>query len=248
MAQNFATVSYPGSTLTGLYGINSHGVAVGYYASSGGYPLNAVMLSQGVFTTINVPTSPSSVAFGINDNGEVVGYDFDPVLGQFQGFLLSGGSYTTIRFPGSVSTQPRGINNAGQIVGIYQTSDGKSHGFDFVNGVYTTVDCPCGQTALENISNSGTMVGYYIDASNAIHGLEYSSGDFATLDFPGGIFTYLNDINDSGTIVGTTSTMAGGGAQVGFQYANGQFSAINAPPPYQGVDYAAIPQSMIPGK
>jgi len=238
-AQNFATVSYPGAVQTGLYGINNHNVAVGYFNSATGN--QAIMLSQGTFTKINVPSSPNTVAFGINDSGDIVGFYLDSISESFKGFLLSGGNYTTISFPGSVSTQARGINNSGQIVGIYQTADGKSHGFELVGGAYTSVDCPCGQTALQNISNSGVMVGYYIDASNAAHGLEYRSGAFSTLDFPGASFTYLTDINDSGTIVGTTSNTMG--AQVGFKYANGQFSSLNPPPPYQNLDYAAINDS-----
>ena len=238
-AQNLATVSYPGATLTGLFGINNHGAAVGYFNSGSGN--QAIMLSQGTFTQINAPSSPNTAAFGINDSGDIVGFYLDGTSESLEGFLLSGGTYTTIHFPGSVSTQARGINNAGQIVGIYQTADGKSHGFELINGVYTTIDCPCGQTALQNINNHGTIVGYYTDTSNVIHGLQYNSGIFATVDFPGSTYTVLTDVNDSGTVVGTFSTATNGLA--GFIYANGQFSSVNAPPSYQIIDYVAINDS-----
>jgi YVTN family beta-propeller protein/probable HAF family extracellular repeat protein len=241
-AQNFGTVSYPGAALTGLYGINNQGVAVGYYSSGNSTSNRAILLSLGKFTDISVPSSTESVAFGINDSGDVVGFYLDPVSEEFKGFLLSGGNYTTIDPPGSVGTQARGINDAGQIVGFYRTSDGNSHGFGFFKGVYTTIDCPCGQTAIQNISNSGIIVGYYTDSSNVTHGLEYSSGVFTTLDFPGANnFTVLTDIDDSGTIVGTYSNATN--EQTGFKFANGQFSTLNAPPPYQGIDYAAINNS-----
>jgi probable HAF family extracellular repeat protein len=69
--------------------------------------------------------------------------DSDPPVQQAAGragFLLIDGRLVRLDVPGAMYTQPLGINNRGQVVGEYQTPDGRSHGFRWDRGRFTTFD------------------------------------------------------------------------------------------------------------
>jgi hypothetical protein len=70
-----------------------------------------------------------------------------------------------VNFADSSATGASGINNAGTIVGGYTGADGFSHGFEDVNGTFTTVDFPTCPTSFcrngaTGINNLGEIVGF----------------------------------------------------------------------------------------
>src|SRR5947209_3681680 len=66
---------------------------------------------------------------------------------------------------------PFGVNSSGVIVGVYFDSAGRSHGYVYRSGIFTTVDHPnagssAGQgTFLVSINNRGVIGGTYTDAN-----------------------------------------------------------------------------------
>jgi probable HAF family extracellular repeat protein len=70
-AGTFTTLSVPGSTSTGAFGINNLGQIVGAYGDAGG-KRHGFVLSGGIYTTIDVPGSTWTEADGINDSGQIV--------------------------------------------------------------------------------------------------------------------------------------------------------------------------------
>lgn len=239
-SQTVIRINYPGSSESPAFGINNKNVIVGAFLSSGASngAYQGYMLSGGTFSTIEFPSAYKTVPLSINNAGSVVGFYYD--LTTTNGFLFSSGTYTAISFPGSTSTLAYGINDSGQIVGYYYTADGKVHGFELSQGVYSTIDCPCGGTYLQGINNTGTIAGYYLDSSNIQHGLLYDSGSFTTVDYPGATDSLLYGINNSGTVVGFWENGSSTGA---FEGSNGRYSAIAVPPPAKFIGYLGINDS-----
>jgi probable HAF family extracellular repeat protein len=128
----FTSFDPPGSIFTGGPHIDAEGDIIGYYESHDG-KWHAYFLSGGTFTTIDPPGPPNFAAAGaipgINPQGQIVGCYFDSTDGKTHGFVLSGGTFSTDDFPGAVLTSNSQIGATGEIVGIYQTSDGRYHGF-----------------------------------------------------------------------------------------------------------------------
>lgn len=135
--------------------------------------------------------------------------------------------YAAINYPGANanSTVAYGINNNNVIVGAYFTdASGTTHGFEYANGKYSTIDFPgASLTVATAISDSGDVIGdYQLAGSGDYHGFLRHAGTFTTIDYPGGSSTMLAGINKAGTIVGN-------GSNYGFVYSNGTFTNYNAP-------------------
>ena len=205
------------------------------------------------YTTISDPNASfGTYATGVNDSGQVVGY-YGDVNGINQGFVYADGTFTTISDPNATAgTYVTGINDSGQIVGFYtavtttSTPDGVgetyvNYGFEYANGVYTTIDDPNSGTFgtwLDGINNSGQVLGYYQDASGVDNGFVDTNGAFTTISDPNafsGPFSYhgpldgtfVNGMNDSGQIVGYYY-LADGDIQ-GLEYTNAGFTNLNGP-------------------
>jgi len=150
---------------------------------------HAFMYDNGTYTEIKFPGSNSTMAYGINDSGQIVG-DYAIGEGDGSGghiFLYDGNNYKNIDVPGADVSFARAINNSGQIVGHYSILNeellacldekpddvdnilrctelygekGKSRGFIYESGKYTTVDFPdsIGGTFLVN-NNNGQVLG-----------------------------------------------------------------------------------------
>lgn len=136
-----------------------------------------------------------------------------------------------VNFPGSSNTGAGGINNAGTIVGSYIGADGNSHGFEDVNGTFTTIDFPtCPTSTCQNgaagINNLGEIVGSFSDDNNIGHGYFEIKGAFQEIDFPGADETFPAAVNDKGVIVGSMQNSTG---VHGFEFVNGQFSIVDCP-------------------
>jgi len=67
---------------------------------------------------------------------------------------------------------PVGINDTGDIAGFYTDTAGKTHGFVYADGAFSTVDVAgASATELTRIKNWGQVTGIYTDALGEEHGL-----------------------------------------------------------------------------
>ena len=144
----------------------------------------------------------------INDRGDIVGAVVDPVAGVTRGFFRGrkGHSETFIE-PNDTGniTQGRGINNAREICGNYTNgSDGTSHAYFLVRGVFTGFDIPDASSTLTlGINNSGNFAGTVV-ASDGITQNGYISlgGTITQFAIPGASATLTYQLNASNQSTG----------------------------------------------
>ncbi len=99
------------------------------------------------------------------------------------------------------------------------------------NYVYTTVDCSgaVGATSVWGISNVGTVVGLYGASNTPMEAVRQPDGTYLCADLPSlpsGSIPY--NMNDSGTIVGTTPS-ADGLSSVGFVLNGSTYTSFSHP-------------------
>jgi hypothetical protein len=197
---SYATVTYPGSTSTIVYGINKGGQSAG--AENSGGTWNGFASTAGILSSFNPGSASGVYAEGINDSGQIVGLN----LASGNGFLLSQGAFTAIVVPGSDSgtTNAIGINDAGQMIFSYQ-ENGALYGFLLSGGAYTAIAVPgAASTVACGINNNGQIIGWYV-ANGETSGFSLSGGVYTTTAYPGAASTQALGLNDSGEIVGQYS-------------------------------------------
>jgi probable HAF family extracellular repeat protein len=160
-------------------------------------------------------------AQGLNDAGQIVGSSSN------RSFLYTNDAFQNISALGS-SSSARAIDNAGQIVGQYRNSAGRQSAFLLSGGVVRDLGNFGGTSLATAVNARGQVVGfsYSGDSNDQGHAFLYDNGtlrDLGTL--PGGAGSRGNDINDAGTIVGSSSTQAIGPIHP-FIYANGTLRQI----------------------
>ena len=195
----------PGPSPSGRYGydVNNSGQIVGVDITSSGLSgtFRAFLYSGGNMEFL--PIAPDSQAYAINNSGQIVGYY--SIGGRHHAFQYSDGMMTDLGTLGGNNSYALDINDRGQIIGYSDTSDGKSHAFLYTDGMMTDLSVLMGTDSGSaiGINNRGDVLG-----SSALGPFLYSDGTMYTLntlvDFPGpGWRLYiLEDINDSGWIVG----------------------------------------------
>ena len=229
----FATIEFPGATLTTAAGIDDHGQIVGAYVDSTGQS-HGYLDTNGSFTTIDVPGATLTVAYGINDRGQIVG-DYVDGTG-IHGFVDSKGTFTTIDPPGARLTEAFGINDRGQIVGIYSDSMG-THGFVDTKNSFTAIEFPnaSNSTIPLGINDHGQIVGLWLEDRGMggppphgllAHSFLDSNGTFTTLNPPGSTFTEAFGINNRNQIIGVYVDSVG---RHGFLDTRGTFTNIPLP-------------------
>lgn len=160
VAYEYASVSFPGASVTNVNGINNSNVMVGSYFDSQDV-VHGFIYREGKFTAVNFPGATETEVLGINDNDDVVGTYQMPGPLNFHGFLKRGTTFIAIDDPDATfGTMAFGINKAGMIVGSYDNASG----FTYENGSYQTVNAPqlageSHQTQLNGINNLGWVVG-----------------------------------------------------------------------------------------
>lgn len=230
---NLQTLDLPLATGTIAEGVNDHGVVTGvaFDVSESGW-----ILKNGGFQTYNFGEPGSTEINSINDRSVAIG-DYFGTDGKIHGFVLSkAGKRARLDFPQATLTIPAGISNRPHITGIYtkDPSFGGLHGFDWFNGVFTTIDFPSAgvtDTLVFGNNNAGELVGAYFDSTGG-HGFERSGGQFMTLEFPGSVYTQPVGINDSGDIVGhyqTTPALPSSAPEHGFVLVDGKFHTFDFP-------------------
>jgi hypothetical protein len=229
---------FSAGTSTKPQGINRWGTVVGNATSADGSTVfGFVRYSNGSIQKY------SGMTFGRrNAQGVTVGSAWNQ--GLLQGLVLSGSSTVTVDYPGAsvTATVLNGINNWGTIVGIWSNTNppftGPWASFKLKNGMFTPIDYPGSVTTnVTRISDKGVIVGYYnYYAFNGNHlpnhGFTLANGVYKKLDNPKASQaafngTVLNDINSSGTIVGTYRPSDN--LDHGFIYVNGTFKDVKVP-------------------
>jgi hypothetical protein len=139
--------------------------------------------------------------------------------------------FTVYTLPGYSDIGATGINQYGNSVGWASTS-GTLYGFvRYANGAINTYMAPgAAMTRFTRRNGQGITIGAYAfsPADGAtLHGLVFYNGRWQTLDHPNTAHTYLNGINNYGSIVGyykSSSTR-----YTGFKLKNGMYQDIRFP-------------------
>ncbi|MEM7456953.1 MAG: HAF repeat-containing protein [Planctomycetota bacterium] len=195
--------------------INNSGQITGYSASSTGN--RAFLWQSGSMSNLGTMSGASrSEAYGINNHGHIVG-ESNPV--GVRGFYRETTVMQDIGFlPGGLTdTTALGINDSSQVVGNSSTTSGGSntrHAFRWEGGSMTDLGTLVGDTwsSAEAINASGDVVGYSRDAAAShFSAFLWSGGSMIDLgELAGGLeFSYANDINNSGVVVGESRTADG---------------------------------------
>jgi|GEM_PF-1413967 probable HAF family extracellular repeat protein len=215
-------------------GMNSGGTIVGTVnlPTSGRSDGFVRFAADGRTRLLNVPNSTATSISHRNDVGVQVGA-FTPTGSNNQrGFVNSGTKFQSVTFPGAQSTFLKGINRFGTIVGDYLGTDGHFHGFRLKNGQFSSIH-PNGatDTFVNGINDNGIIVGNFFTGGVDSNGFVRSStGGITTLNFPGEVGfggTTLNDISNSGQIVGTVWTSSD--TRASFVHKNGKFETFSVP-------------------
>lgn len=155
---------------TALTAINNKNVMVGIYwfqnSQNETVTYGFIMIGT-TFQQLHKPGSVDTLPLGVNDAGEVTGW-YNDTNGNLYGFVYKNGVFYQVNYPGAVgSTTPAGINDEGAVVGSYLQT-GYSHGFEFFQGSFTTIDYPGGPYAIDGLSGinkNSHMVGNFGSSS-----------------------------------------------------------------------------------
>ena len=204
---------------TTCYGVGNGQVVVGFYQVPG-QPAGAAagfIYSKGAYTDFVVPAADVQMGgtqlTAISSNGLIAGVYADE-KGFFHAFRTRGS--TTSLQPVSIPYQhyliPVGVNDNGVTIVQNFGSDGATYTGSFYldGGAATQISYPGStQTVCHAVNNNGDVACHYADSQGLQHGFIYhgaSNSYSANIDAPastGG--TLLIGINDSGSVVGTTT-------------------------------------------
>jgi len=197
-------IDFPGATFTAVTGMNTPGLAVGFYNDVAGAE-HGFVFTGSKYSTLDYPGSLLTDPYKINDAGMIVGTFVDASGGK-HGFSYNKGKWTQIDFPGASDTEVYGINASGTIVGDYDESQPVTHGFSLQNHKYQRIDTPFGtQSEAFAINDRGllTGLGYTDSVGGPFTPFIRSNNSFSPFQFPGSILAQLNSINNSNDLAGT---------------------------------------------
>jgi probable HAF family extracellular repeat protein len=196
-------VDFPGATFTVVTGLNSSGIATGFYNDTAGAQ-HGFTFDGSNYSTLDYPGSLLTDPLKINDAGTIVG-TFVDASGGTHGFSYRAGQWRQIDFPGASDTEAYGINAEGDIVGVYDGYQPVTHAFLLRNGQYHRIDTPFGTQANAFAINDGGSIaglGYTDPYVGPFTSFVLSRNSFSSFQFPGSIFSELLSINDSNDLAG----------------------------------------------
>jgi uncharacterized membrane protein len=213
-------------------GINKFGTTVGEadQPPAGAGSVKAfIRFSNGGSTLFSAPGSSFTILMRRNSAGVSVG-SFSRA-GHSHGFALHNSTFQQIDFPGATNTFVTGINAAGTIVGTYLDPNAVGHAFKLQNKKFTKITPPGAvQSFAGGINDNGAIVGSFNKTGNGgfgvLQGFRLQGGVFTTFRSPSGGPTALNDISNTGEIVGRDTATEAGQA---FMLKNGVFKFISIP-------------------
>ena len=197
----FTFLDYPGADVTVASGINDSDVVVGY--AELGTSQIPYSYGNGTFTPIHVSGLKAFSAVGINNGGDIVGCAEDN-SGNTKAYFLRGQRYKLLSPPGNfIYSCANAINTSGEIVGSRGTG-GKTKGFDFKSGRYSTIAFPQQlETEAWGINDSGVISGWYLVLPASYNGFILVNGTYTSFDYPGAMNTFAMGLNASAQVVGT---------------------------------------------
>lgn len=143
---------------------------------------------------------------GINQYNTIVGYSNQNAPTDF--IRYNDGTFGHITVPGAADTVAMRRNASGTTVGYYIPTGlsniySNYHGWVNANGTTTIFSHPNSRMTMPTgINKYGTIAGTFIFSNQgATQGFVYKNGTWTTT--PESQYSYLNSINDSGTLVGT---------------------------------------------
>ena len=218
--KKFTNENYPGSAATQVIGIDGFGGTCGFYVDQAGVT-HGFLDDNNAFKKIDFPGTPFNQLLGRNNLAQAAGYYSKTAngTGPFVPYVydINGGVFEIIRIPKSVSAQATDINFRQQVTGFFIDSKGVNHGWWLNAGTLLQLDYPGSTfTQATGENNFGLVVGTYQDSSGGSHGFVYDSNTstYSSVDDPSGVgVTFVNGVNDKGTLVGftmPTSTTASG--------------------------------------
>jgi probable HAF family extracellular repeat protein len=218
----------------GAYGVNRTGEVVGESVDITQQGQLTFFKSRGVRWKHGQPVLLSSLAtrgdtdivpyagLAVNDHGLILGWGKREAVNGLRAFLLdvANGKVTdlgTLQGTLTSSAEPSDLNEQGVVVGVSEAANFFDHAFVWQDGVMTDLHVASGvpgrNSAARAINEAGTIVGTadpvndFLDYNNAA---VWEGGVLTLLpdlgDVGGVIESYARDINDHGTIVGTSVT------------------------------------------
>jgi hypothetical protein len=194
--------------------IDDSGKVVYTVNSGGGFEGAIFNPSDNSVTTFNgAAGSQYTFANGVSSDGNFIAAYYQVSTLPQIGLRKSGSTSTDVSYPG-----PHGqvylydTNNAGDVIGLSACC---RSGVNFLDkgGVYTTITDPLGNAnngVVNGMNNLDQVVGWYDNGTGGpMHGYLWQDGLSTTIDYPGAAQTILNDINDSGVILGVAVNING---------------------------------------
>jgi probable HAF family extracellular repeat protein len=209
-ACDFKPENYPGSTQTGVSGINNDNESNSNFETAGWWVdktgnEHGFMRSAEAWIDVDYPGTIGNSLNGLNDNNVAAGAYRDG-HGNSHPYIYSqpGNQYIPLIIPGSDNAWATGINDFGVIVGTYIDSSGV-HGFEISGPNFISLNYPAATlTYVNGINNYGAIVGYFTDTSGYNHGFIYYGGMWEPLDDALAVGrTFVWGINDDFEIVGS---------------------------------------------
>jgi len=177
--------------------INNSGQIVGYSPN-----YNPFLWQDGKMMHLSGISNSGNGAYDINNSVQVVGDIFGST--RLNAFIWHNG---TAIYPGTLGgalSTAFGINDFGWVVGTSTTESEEGHAYLWQNGNMTDL----GIGGAEAINNSGQIVGRF-PANFPYHAVLWQNGTMTDLGTLGGNYSIAYDINDSGWVVGNSTTASG---------------------------------------
>jgi hypothetical protein len=204
-----ANFAYPGANFTNVYGINDNGDLAGSFTDNSGAARGFVRYHDGRFSMpIEAPDGIGyTLVTGVNDSRMLCGYYRKSGL-YSHGFVLSGNVFTDFVVAGATDTFVQGMNDPGNFCG---SSYSPAQAFVSIAGDVTSFTVPGALTTnAAGINNLNQCAGSY-NTGNQSHGFLRQAGGALKypVDVPGAFSTFLNGINDQGSMVGEADGTSG---------------------------------------
>ncbi len=178
----------------------------------------AVLLSD-LATSGDVDIQPFA-GLAINNHGRILGWGKRKDVDGLRGFVIEDGVMTdigTLQGTPTSSAEPHDLNEQGTVVGSSEAANFFDHAFVWQDGVMTDLHVSSGvigrNSAAHAINEAGTIVGTADPTDDFLdynHAAVWEDGVVTYLpdlgDVGGVIESYARDVNDHGTIVGTSVT------------------------------------------
>jgi probable HAF family extracellular repeat protein len=217
----------PASILPGKKPITDRAQMASHQAKTPGTP-------SYTYTLLSFPGSLETDAYALNPGAtaskiEIVGsYGTGAFVAHVSEKKTVVETYKAVSYPHDGSATD--INDLGQVVGQYVDGGGVTHGFELNDKKFTTLDVPFAGskgTYPTAINNSGEIVGSWSDGGIS-QGFTLIDGTYTSLDYPGATYTFVDDVNSQGDIVGIYISPDSNGNQ-GYLLSGGTYTSIEFP-------------------